>query len=157
MEPLKQGQDSILKEYGYFLTDDGKINVIEGRRALKQSDPAYREMIRRKNQYERLYLQKLNELGSTSYNNQIIAKQFANEKLSKKTGRYSVLSPTTLAEFRKTLNPKSEKNLNEVLIPAVKKELKKASTGKDKRKVIQAYANKYNIPVKILTEAVDKK
>jgi len=157
MEPLKQGQDSILKEYGYFLTDDGKINVIKGRTALKQSDPAYKEMIRRKNQYERLYLQKLNELGSTSYNNQIIAKQFANEKLSKKTGRYSVLSPTTLAEFRKTLNPKSEKNLNEVLIPAVKKELKKASTGKDKRKVIQAYANKYNIPVKILTEAVDKK
>ncbi len=152
MEPLKQGQDSILKEYGYFLTDDGKINVIKGRTALKQSDPAYKEMISRKNEYERLYLQKLSELGSTSYKNQIIAKQFANKKLSEKTGKYSVLSTPRvvkdLATFKSTLKGKDLSDF-EARVEKVKK-FPRAR----KNAMIKKLAKKYNVDENVIREAI---
>ena len=153
---LRQGLDSVVSQYGYRITADGDIGLIEGRTALSQNSPAFREMIKRKNEYERLYLQKLKELGPTSTENQRDAMIFASGELAKRPSQFAATSPTTLAEFKNTLRTqKARDNFTNILIPRLKDQIK-GKTNRQKKIAIAKKAKELKISVKILNEALNE-
>ena len=72
---LEKAQREIAKEYGFVIDQFGKLGAGRGSPPLKS--PLYQNMIDRLQTFRRLYLDKLDELGSTSYKAQLEATRYA--------------------------------------------------------------------------------
>lgn len=72
---LEKAQREIAKEYGFVIDQFGNLGAGRGSPPLKS--PLYQNMIDRLQTFRRLYLDKLDELGSTSYKAQLEATRYA--------------------------------------------------------------------------------
>ena len=80
---LQQGEAQIGKEYAYVMDEDGKFAAGSGSPTL--NSPLYQQMIKRLEQFRKFYTDKLNELGSTSYDAQLKAYTYATANTPPKT------------------------------------------------------------------------
>ena len=72
---LEKAQRELAKEYGFVIDQFGNLGAGRGSPPLKS--PLYQNMIDRLQTFRRLYLDKLDELGSTSYKAQLEATRYA--------------------------------------------------------------------------------
>tara|TARA_R100001224_G_scaffold22659_1_gene11662 strand:- start:1485 stop:3665 length:2181 start_codon:yes stop_codon:yes gene_type:complete len=83
---LEKAQREIAKEYGFVIDQFGNLGAGRGSPPLKS--PLYQNMIDRLQTFRRLYLDKLDELGSTSYKAQLEATRYAFSKTPKYNDKF---------------------------------------------------------------------
>ena len=80
---IKQGEGQIGKEYGFIIDQFGNLGA--GRGSPTLDSPLYQQMLERQKIFRKLYTDKLNELGSTSYDAQLEAYRYATANTPPKT------------------------------------------------------------------------
>jgi len=140
VSPLKQGLSTIAAQYGYTVDKDSKLQFIGQGKPLSQNSPAYKEMLRRQQKYQKLFTDKLQELGGTTKNNQLQAMAYADRELAKDTGEFSVMSiskgskkPASIADLKK--DPKFQAGITQI----------RTLKGKTKQDAIKELAKIYNL------------